>query len=576
MAFELPENADVDYTNYIFIGAVVTFICVFLFMFAVVSKEKIGRNRENENEKKHSKRKIFFVAVAFLSVLTILFLTGLGIIRDIKAQSALEVNVTSLLPEQEVVFRGASIDGAWYNPQTLVQSADGWDFDEATFTYRALTSSKMTLDIPKGSERAVVFNTGEGQGNILLEISGQTTEYILSDYTSSDAGVPISIINPQVDSAQKEKVCNYSGAILFCAFTVLLISIIGLFWDDQARRRVKTRRNSSIEFLRFVVIMSVTVHHYCALSPNGYLGVDFFFVLSGFLLMSHFTIHYRPEHDAVKQAAEYTKNRYFKIIPFYLVAFVLSILLAISMNKGLTIGSFVKSAGWELLMLEGFGITQDLIVGPGWYCSSLLIAGFVIYFLLGESRKNYLYLIAPISLMTIFAYMAVHFGNLNRWLQVDTWISTGTLRGFAEMGLGCICYEIFKHAKDKMQNQMKILSSIVELLCIIFILFVMYGKNAQGYDFICVLVMAVLITSFFIANSYLSAVLNNSLSAYLGRISVSIYFNHIILANIDWYALLGVNWHNSFIIYLCIVVLFSGVSHKFVELIMQRWNRLKV
>ncbi len=576
VAFEIPENVGVDYTNYMYIGAILTFICVFLFMFLVVSKKRVGKNSGNKNEKKHSKRKIFFIAVAFLSFSMILVLTGLGIIRDIEAKSALEVKVTSLLPEKEVVFRGASIDGVWYNPQTLVQSADGWNFDEATFTYRAETSSKMTLDIPKGSERAVVFNTGEGQGNILLEISGQTTEYSLSDYTYSDAGMPISIINPQIDSAKNEKICNYSGAILLCAFVVLLISIIGLLWDGQSRTRVKTKRNSSIEFLRFVVIMSVTVHHYCALSPNGYLGVDFFFVLSGFLLMSHFTAHYRPEHDAVKQAAVYTKNRYLKIIPFYLVAFALSILLSISMNKGLTIGSFVKNAGWELLMLEGFGITQDLIVGPGWYCSSLLIAGFVIYFLLGKSRKNYLYLIAPISLMTIFVYMAVHFSNLNRWLQVDTWISTGTLRGFAEMGLGCICYEIFQHAKDKMQNRMKILSSIVELLCIIFILYVMYGKNVQGYDFICVLVMAALITSFFIANSYLSTVLNNSLSAYLGRISVSIYLNHIILANIDWYGLLGIDWNDSFIIYLCIVILFSCVSQKFVELIMQRWNRLEV
>lgn len=538
-------------------------------------QSKAGQSTERKKGRIFNKHKIIFAIAAVLSIVTILFLTGLGIIRDIKAKSALEVNITSLSPEQEVVFRGASIDGVWYNPQTLVRSADGWDFDEEAFTYRALTSSRITLEIPKGSERTVVFNTGEGQGNILLEISGQTTEYSLSDYTYSDAGMPISITNPQIDSAKNEKICNYSGAILFCAFAVLLISIIGLLLDGQSRTRVKTKRNSSIEFLRFVVIMSVTVHHYCALSPNGYLGVDFFFVLSGFLLMSHFTAHYRSEHDAVKQAVVYTKNRYFKIIPFYLVAFVLSILLSISMNKGLTIGSFVKNAGWELLMLEGFGITQDLIVGPGWYCSSLLIAGFVIYFLLGKSRKNYLYLIAPISLMTVFVYMAVHFSNLNRWLQVDTWISTGTLRGFAEMGLGCICYEIFQHAKDKMQNRMKILSSLVELLCIIFILYVMYGKNVQGYDFICVLVMAALITSFFVANSYLSTVLNNSFSAYLGRISVSIYLNHIILANIDWYALLGIDWNDSFIIYLCIVILFSCVSQKFVELIMQRWNRFR-
>lgn len=518
-------------------------------------------------------RKILGGIIAIIAVFIMAFLTGTGVVRDIKAKAPLHVTVASRLEGQQVVFRGATVDGVWYNPADLIQSAEGWEYEATTNTYFTTHQVEMILNLPKGSDRILVFNTGEGQGNISIEIAGQITEYTLSNYAASDVGTPFPVANSEATGDQIAKVRNYSGFILVCAYTVLLVGLIVFFSDNKAPKRTKSKRNSAIELLRFVIIMSVVVHHYCPISPNGYLGVDFFFVLSGFLLMSHFVARYQPEQDAITQAISYTKNKYLKLIPYYLLAFMLSILLSVAMNKGLTVGSFVKSAVWELSMMEGFGITQNLLVGPGWYCSSLLIAGFVIYFLLGKFQKNYVFFIAPLSFMIVFTYMALNFGNLNRWMQVDTCISTGTLRGFAEMGLGCMCYQFFDYARDKLKNRMKVISSIIELLCISFILYVMYGKNAQGYDFVCVLVMSTLITSFFIANSYLSKLLSNPISQYLGKISVSIYLNHIIISYVDWYALIGINWYYTFFLYLCIVVCFSCVSNKCIELITQSLNK---
>ena len=85
---------------------------------------------------------------------------------------------------------------------------------------------------------------------------------------------------------------------------------------------------------------------------------------------------------------------------------------------------------------------------------------FIIYFLLAKNEKIYLQLIAPVSFMVIFTWMFRTFGHLNRWLQYDSFIATGTLRGFAEMGLGCICFKIFTYLKEGVTEKYKIWSSI--------------------------------------------------------------------------------------------------------------------
>lgn len=568
LEFELSAIGAND-MNYVWALTGIIFIGFFLFLFVMISKKRDAFYN-------YTGRRLICLIVAALSLLIIVSLVSMAILRDIKDRAPVSVTITSLSTEQEVVFRGAMIDGLWYNPNSLVHSKKGWDYNDESSTFRTMIPAKLVLNIPKGVDRAIVFNTGTGQGNISIEISGQVVEYDLSSYEYCDTGMQIPIVNSNISTSRIAQDPNLLGAVLLGSYTLLLISLIGLFWKNREPIPQKRKRVSSVELLRFVIIMSVVVHHYCELSPNGYLGVDFFFVLSGFLLMANYKKHYHSGCNAVVQAVAYMKSRYLKIIPFYLLAFILSVILSVLMNTKWNIGIFVKNAVWELLMLEGFGITQNLFVGPGWYCSSMLIAGFLIYFFLGKNSKIYIFIIAPVSLMVVFTYMANNFGNLNRWLQVDTFISTGTLRGFAEMGLGCMCYRAFDYAKDKIRNRMKVWSSIVELMCISFILYVMFHKNTQGYDFVCVLAMAVLIISLFCANSYFSSLLSNPISSYLGKISISIYLNHIILANIDWFALLGIEWKKSFLIYLFIVVVFSCISTKFVELIIHRIDKMHI
>ena len=151
---------------------------------------------------------------------------------------------------------------------------------------------------------------------------------------------------------------------------------------------------------------------------------------------------------------------------------------------------------------------------------------------------------------------------------------------FAEIGLGCICYEVYEALKEKfpadcpMQNIL--VHTLVEVIAIIDILYCVFLSAATNADFSCVLFMAVLIVSLFMERSLISKLLNNPLSRYLGKISVCIYLTHIMIGQINWVNIIGLSWKKSSVCYLLIVIAFSCIITTFVECIVQKIQAVRI
>lgn len=537
------------------------------------SMEENGEVTEQGERKKHTlgpagKLRIFekrwkkmlpgFLILLYVGLLGCIFL------QNKYLESNKKVIITTQTGSGTVTFRGAQVDNTWYDPQDITISAEGWSFGEEENILTDTAGAPLELNLPIGRDRFLVFNVGPEEGNVNISVNQSAFEHDL--YRAERAELGERIYLPYVRFSNKTKLSAASACVLFLLMGAMLAC--NIYFKREKGEGRKEGRNSAIEFLRFFIIMCVVVHHYCGRAPAGYLGVDFFFLLSGFLLMKHFAdSDVAINEGPALTAAKYTKGRYLRILPYYLIAFFLSLVLSVCMWRGGSLAGVIENNFWELLMLEAFGFTENLIVGPGWYCSALIIAGFCIYFLLAKNQKTYLYVVAPISLFLIFAWMDRSLGNLNRWLQYDTFISTGVLRGFAEMGLGCISYQIYKWLRTK-NVENRVASTTFEFICFSYIIYIIFKVGPSQKDFVCVFAMAALIISVFVGNSLWSELLNNRLSRFLGSISIGIYLNHQVIAGINWYGIcshFGISWGAAMLVYLLVTVAFSAISTRFVK-----------
>lgn len=504
-------------------------------------------------------RRRFALLGIVLAVIFVFVCCVQGIVNKSTEQ---QIVITPLSEQEPIVLRGASIDGAWFDPDNILISDGGWIADTEAHTYMSAGVQPLIIQISRGNNTSLVFNVGPSYGSAEISTGNSTFQLNFKQDTEVESGQLYAL--PEETGTITESFYNKNAALCLLVLAALAFFIALYYSCSYIKRREESNRNRSVEMLRFAVIMCVCMHHYCGRPVAGYLGVDFFFVLSGLLLMRHYSAEHSSDIPALA-AAKYTLGRYKKIIPYYLVAFFVATLLGLCLHIMPSFNDFMTNNLWELFMLEGFGFTEDLVVGPGWYCSALLIAGFFVYFFLSKAEKTYLYMIAPVSLMLIFVMMLQHIGHLNRWLQFDTVISTGTLRGFAELGLGCISYQLYLYLREKLKGKHALVSTLVELFCICYLAHIVFFVGPSTLDFISVFLMACLIVSLFIGNSYLSRLLDNRVSGYLGKISIAIFLNHVPLARINWAGLLPIPWKYSYGLYLITVVVFSMITTWMVE-----------
>ena len=501
---------------------------------------------------KKRKTTISYVLVSFYIVLVVFLL-----LQNKYIESNQKITVQSCPNSGEVTFRGAIVDENWYGIQSVVISSEGWVLNEEVDTLTDTTGNALELKLPIGMKRTLIFNVGPEEGIVDVYVNQNLLEWNLYREKSIDFGEEFQL--PYVRFSNKIKLNMVAIFILVLLTAAMLAANLYLKRRNPQDRKIQNNKNSAIEFMRFFFIMAVVLHHFFWYSSAGYLAVDFFFLLSGFLLMQYYTKDTTAYEAPALAAVKYTEKRYFRLLPYYLFAFFLSLAAAAVLWEGISFDSLTDSF-WELFMLESFGFTENLAVGPGWYCSALIIAGFLIYFLLAKYQKTYLYIIAPISLFLIFVWMHHNIGNLNRWLQIDLFISTGTLRGFADISLGCISYQIYSVGLSKKWGNI-VVNTILELACFSFIVYIIFKVGPSAKDFVCVFAMAVLIISLFLEKSVWYRILNNRLSFFFGSISISIYLNHIVLQKMHWYEVcshFGLSWNITLLIYLFIVIFFCG------------------
>lgn len=293
-------------------------------------------------------------------------------------------------------------------------------------------------------------------------------------------------------------------------------------------------KNNAIQFWRYIFTCLICVLHFetqyfSGSQPFfrcGYLGVEFFFILSGFFMMKH------VEHSQ-ETALAYTWGRIKRFYPDLVISWTLLILNLTWINgyDFLEIWNVIKSHIWEYLLLNSTGITWEMLNGLTWYISALLIAGYFIYWLLKNKRKTYLEFIAPLLIFLIYSYYAYCGVGIDFHLA---WIGItlhSILRALGGMSIGCILYAASKKYEIKKLTSVGTgLISFAEILLLIALGFVLFGRAEKtNTDLLALPIFAMLILIEYQGWSILSKLFNHRIFGFLGNISLIMYINQSLI-----------------------------------------------
>ena len=199
-------------------------------------------------------------------------------------------------------------------------------------------------------------------------------------------------------------------------------------------------RKYGVELFRFIMSIIVCLHHFRLYSDalpygGGYLAVDFFFILSGYFLYMHGKRNEKNnERKPLKQTVQYAWGRYKRLYTQYIVVFFIYIVVYLGV-WGISWGrKYTSSFVLKMLMLDAIYVREQSSIMPqGWYCSSLLVASAVIYYLFARFGKKFMRYIMPVlsNLCNIVFQIWIFEFIFTAWF----WINGRNLSGSGGFGI---------------------------------------------------------------------------------------------------------------------------------------------
>ena len=309
----------------------------------------------------------------------------------------------------------------------------------------------------------------------------------------------------------------------------------------------KKQRNGKIELMRFVMAVIIACYHFgCSVKypgewfERGYLAVEFFFVVSGYLFASSLMKYGKEQQgDLVRSSLLFMAKKYRSFIWYYLVVIVMTVVAWIPFFH-------LNFHDWLLRVIHAIptfflvqmaGLpTADWFV-PVWYLSAMLIVMFILTPVMIKWGRTYALYIAPVLSLLLIGFIWKQGGTLNvSTMWKDNWFNAGLARALAEVSIGCTCCYIVKSGILNRVNRWVL--SLIGFLCYLppLICMTVGMKQIMEVSVTLLLIAAVLIT---FQNSSTFTFLNNRFVYFLGTLSLPVFLCHSIARYyiVDYYHL---------------------------------------
>lgn len=269
-----------------------------------------------------------------------------------------------------------------------------------------------------------------------------------------------------------------------------------------------------------------------SLLRHSYLFVDFFFVLSGFVI----TANYRQKLLSGFSFWRFMLLRFGRLYPLHLatLAAFIGLELARYRFQGLLGGEIgnkftgpnsVFAIATNLVFIQGLGVHNMLTWNmPSWSVSTEFYT-YVIFALILLLLRGWIYVFVAFVVVGAPIFLLVFVGH------IDTQYDFGIVRCALGFFIGFVCYDLFLIISQRLNERTFTSATIssAEVLCVsLVVLFVCYcGDGSSSLTAPVVFGLAVLIFSF--EGGLLSKVLKARPFIFLGTLSYSIYMVHMLV-----------------------------------------------
>lgn len=263
-------------------------------------------------------------------------------------------------------------------------------------------------------------------------------------------------------------------------------------------------RNVKIDIYRMIFCIMIVVYHSNKFWGNEvhfaqgwYIGVDFFFLLSGLFLMQ--SIEKYTDCGEREEGQIIFLRKVKKLYPLYIISYSVSLVVTQIVNHT-GIKEMVKTLSHSIgkifcLEMAGMSIRGGYNLRGSWYVSALFIAILVILGLYFTEKHYFYYITAPLGVILFLGFFNQTYGTIHRtsdWLTVTY---SGVIRAVGVMLLGCICYKLGKCLSEKeFTSQKRLTLNIAEVVAFVLVIVASYYKAKSSFDFVYLVLCAVGVT----------------------------------------------------------------------------------
>ncbi len=226
----------------------------------------------------------------------------------------------------------------------------------------------------------------------------------------------------------------------------------------------------------------------------------------------------------------FIRKKAVRLMPNFIIAYLIAFSV-FHMNEGITelpiLAKHMVQSLPDLLMIKNSGIRSVSYNGVTWYISAMMLAMTVIYPLVLKYQNTFFFVMAPIMFLFIMGAFFQNYGSLSNLEEWNGYILKGTLRAFADILGGCICWKIAVWLRQYRFSALgKAILTIVEWSAYIISISFIYGNEPSKFDYAVFFLFMIGVTITYSCVSYDDVIFKHKIFGWLGTYSLSLYLGH--------------------------------------------------